>query len=208
MGWHEHERQNRNMHFQGDNERFCVCWHTQQNISPAGHRFMQDNDPKHTSRLGKRFLADNHITWWKTPPESPDLNPIENMWHELKEFLRWEIKPRTKDELVSGIQQFWGSVSGEKCRKYIRHLNKVIPRVMELGGAATGYWQYRVQSHKYTILYFTATLHVCYLCMPYLKILCWHFRHAITIFSADYVLVSFPPKSRHSLQIQEDTIIV
>jgi len=46
---------------------------------PDGHRFMQDNDPKHTFRLGKRFLADNHITRWKTLPESPDLNPIENM---------------------------------------------------------------------------------------------------------------------------------
>jgi len=108
-------------------------------VYPDGHHFMQDNDPKHTSRLGKCFLAGNHITWWKTPPELPDLNPIENMWHELNEFLRWEIKPRTKDELVSGIQQFWGSVSGEKCRKYIRHLNKVIPRVIKLGGAATGY---------------------------------------------------------------------
>ena len=86
-------------------------------VYPDGHRFMQDNDPKHTFRLGKRFLADNHVEWWKTPPESPDLNPIENMWHELKEFLRREVKPRTKDELVDGIQQFWGSVSGEKCWK-------------------------------------------------------------------------------------------
>ena len=55
----------------------------------------------------------------KLPPELPDLSPIENMWHELKEFLCQEIKPRTKDELVSGIQKFWGSVSGKKCRKYI-----------------------------------------------------------------------------------------
>ena len=38
--------------------------------------------------------------WWQTPPESPNLNPIENLWHELKEYIRCEIKPRTKDELV------------------------------------------------------------------------------------------------------------
>ena len=104
-----------------------------------GHRFMQDNDYKHTSKLGKSFLRTYDINWWKTPPESPDLNPIENLWHELKEYLRREIKPKSKDELVDGIVQFWGSVSGEKCRKYIRHLHKVIPRVIELGGAATGY---------------------------------------------------------------------
>ena len=46
----------------------------------------------------------------------------------------------TKEELISGIEQFWGSVSGEKCCKYIRHLQKVIPKVIEVGGAAKGYW--------------------------------------------------------------------
>ena len=100
---------------------------------------MQDNDPKHTSKMGRAFLEQHNINWWKTPPESPDLNPIENLWHELKEYLRREVKPKTKAELVDGIVEFWGSVSGEKCRKYIRHLDKVIPRVIELGGAATGY---------------------------------------------------------------------
>ena len=111
-----------------------------QNVYPDGHRFMQDNDPKHTSRLGRHFLEDNEVTWWKTPPESPDLNPFKNMWHEMKEYLRREVKPRMKDKLGDGIQEFWGSVSGEKCRKYIRHLKKVIPQLIELGGAATGYW--------------------------------------------------------------------
>ena len=108
-------------------------------VFPDGHRFMQDNDPKHNSKMGKDFLTANNIKWWGTPPESPDLNPIENLWHELKEYLRREVKPKTKQELISGIELFWGSVNGEKCRKYIRHLHKVIPKVIELGGAATGY---------------------------------------------------------------------
>ena len=59
-------------------------------VFPSGHRFMQDNDPKHTSRTSKKFFEDNGVHWWKTPPESPDANPIENLWHELKEFIRRE----------------------------------------------------------------------------------------------------------------------
>ena len=106
---------------------------------PEGHKFMQDNDPKHTSRHAKAFLQEKGINWWPTPPESPDLNPIENLWHELKEFLRREVKPHSKDELIDGIGQFWDSVTREKCRKYIGHLRRVIPRVIELNGAATGY---------------------------------------------------------------------
>ena len=65
---------------------------------------MQDNDPKHTSKVGRRFMEANGINWWKTPPESPDANPIENLWHELKEYIRREVKPKTREELVEGIK--------------------------------------------------------------------------------------------------------
>ena len=110
-----------------------------QQVYPDHHRFMQDNDPKHTSRRAQEFFEEKGINWWQTPPESPDLNPIENLWHELKEFLRREVKPTTKEQLVAGISQFWDTVTMEKCTRYIRHLRKVIPRVIELNGAATGY---------------------------------------------------------------------
>jgi hypothetical protein len=32
------------------------------------HRFQQDNDPKHTSRRAKTFMADNGINWWNDWP--------------------------------------------------------------------------------------------------------------------------------------------
>ena len=48
------------------------------------HQFMQDNDPKHTSRAAQRFFSEKGINWWRTAPESPDANPIENLWHEMK----------------------------------------------------------------------------------------------------------------------------
>ena len=58
-------------------------------VYPDSHRFMQDNDPKHTSHLASQFFADKQINWWKTPPESPDCNPIENLWHEMKARKPW-----------------------------------------------------------------------------------------------------------------------
>ena len=64
---------------------------------PDGHRFQQDSDHKHTSRLAQDFMDLCGINWWKTPPESPDLNPIELIWHELKHFLRTIVKPTTKE---------------------------------------------------------------------------------------------------------------
>ena len=106
---------------------------------PTSHRLVQDNDPKHTSRHTQDFFERAGINWWKTPPESPDLNPIENLWHELKEFIRRVVKPKTKQELIDGILEFWSTVDVAKCRKYIGHLQKVIPAVIDNEGNATGF---------------------------------------------------------------------
>ena len=52
-------------------------------VYPDGHRLMADNDPKHTSIYAREWLVENNVNWWRTPAESPDLNLIENLWHEL-----------------------------------------------------------------------------------------------------------------------------
>ncbi len=66
-----------------------------------------DNDLKHTSIHAREWLIKNSINWWRTPAESPDLNPIENLWHELKEYIKREVKPT---KLVNGIKAFWKTV--------------------------------------------------------------------------------------------------
>ena len=106
-----------------------------QRMCPENHRFQQDNDPKHKSAYAK----ENKIRYWPTPAESPDLNPIEMMWAELKQNLRRVVKPKNKEELITGIKQFWESVTIGKCNIYIDHLNKVLPVVLERGGKATGH---------------------------------------------------------------------
>jgi len=52
---------------------------------PVGYKFTQDNDPKHVSNHAKEWMERHGVTWWKSPPESLDLNTKENLWDELKE---------------------------------------------------------------------------------------------------------------------------
>lgn len=69
-------------------------------------RFQQDNDPKHTCRLAKQFLEQNVPETIDWPANSPDLNPVENLWSVLK--LRVEKRrPKNQEELERFLHEEW-----------------------------------------------------------------------------------------------------
>lgn len=79
-------------------------------VNPDVHRFVQDNIPKYCSNFAQRFYERAGINWWPTPPESPDCNPIDNVWHEHSKRSKAQNKART-DYLNQGILH--NCVSGE-----------------------------------------------------------------------------------------------
>lgn len=103
------------------------------------HRLFHDNDPKHSSNLIEDFFEEKNVNWWPTPPESPDLNPIELVWGSMKQYLRTHYKPRNLEELKNEIEAFWVTLTPQVCKRYIGHLKKVIPKIVEVEGDPSGY---------------------------------------------------------------------
>ena len=106
---------------------------------PNKHRLHMDNARPHVAKHTREFLNSNNINHFKSPAQSPDLNPIELVWQDLKVFLGEEVKPNNQQELVNGINLFWNTkVTVQYCNDKIDHLERVLKTVIQKGGKATG----------------------------------------------------------------------
>jgi len=92
-------------------------------LSMTDFIFQQDNDPKHTSMKVKEYLDLKEIKTMSWPPQSPDMNPIENLWHHLKTRIE-QRSPRNIRILKEIIVEEWKSISPEICKKLVDSISK------------------------------------------------------------------------------------
>uniref|UniRef100_A0A8C7SUX3 Transposase Tc1-like domain-containing protein n=1 Tax=Oncorhynchus mykiss TaxID=8022 RepID=A0A8C7SUX3_ONCMY len=71
-----------------------------------GWVFQHDNDLKHTTRATKEWLRKKHLKVLEWPSQSSDLNPIENLWRELKIHIA-QRQPRNLKDLEKVCMEEW-----------------------------------------------------------------------------------------------------
>ena len=87
--------------------------------------FQQDGARCHTSKMTMQWLSKNKIKLFPHPASSPDLNPIENLWHTLKQHVRSRAHtPTSSLELQQAVKEAWDSITIDE----INHLRKAVNR--------------------------------------------------------------------------------
>ncbi|WKY05423.1 hypothetical protein Q1695_005993 [Nippostrongylus brasiliensis] len=96
-------------------------------------QLVQDNAPCHKSQATLRRFDELGVTHLHWPAESPDLNPIELVWGNMKTHIRKQCV-RNLDDLKQSIIQYWRSLTPDVCSRYIAGMRKKLERVVEQGG--------------------------------------------------------------------------
>lgn len=105
---------------------------------PLRWTFQQDNDPKHSSRLVAAWFQEQRVTTLQWPSQSPDLNPIENLWSELKRQLSKRISTN-KEHLWRNVQEIWSSIPVATCRNLISSMPRRMEALLANNGGYSDY---------------------------------------------------------------------
>ena len=125
-------------------------------------RFQQDNATPYTSEITQDWFSVNGFIFeairdWAA--QSPNLNPIEHVWYQLKRRLNtYPTSPTTKEELEARITSEWYKFTKNDCLKYIDSM----PACIKAGGDQAWWITYSFLScFLYSIKSYTSSLNHC-----------------------------------------------
>ena len=99
------------------------------------YTFQEDNASIHTARITKKWKNDNNIKSLPWPAQSPDLNPIENLWDKLESRVRKHNSlPKNQNNLWEILQEEWLKLDENICKNLVDSMTHCICAVISNKG--------------------------------------------------------------------------
>lgn len=104
------------------------------------YKMVQDNDTRHVSGFSRNYFNENRIlTISDFPPESPDLNILENIWYYVKKRIYLNPYPRNLHELKDKFFKEFYAISSEVIVNYYNSIKRRLKAVIDSNGGVTKY---------------------------------------------------------------------
>ena len=104
----------------------------------GGKILMEDGAPVHRSNAPKKWREDNGVPKMDWPAQSPDLNPIENLWAQMKDAVQKRWTPSmTQETLVKVLLDAWENIDIERSNTLIESMPVRIKEVLKNKGSST-----------------------------------------------------------------------
>ena len=100
--------------------------------------FQHDNDPKRIAQATKERLSKKPFKVLEWPSQSPDLNPIENLWRELKVHVA-QRQPQNITALEEICMEEWAKIPATVCENLVKTYRKCLTSVTANKGYITKY---------------------------------------------------------------------
>jgi transposase len=97
---------------------------------------MQDNARIHTAKATLALFKDSSLALMEWPANSPDLNPIENLWSLLKHRVGLHF-PTTREEVIAAIQAEWANLSTSDIARCCQSMRERCQAVIDANGGHT-----------------------------------------------------------------------
>ncbi|MBW0549836.1 hypothetical protein O181_089551 [Austropuccinia psidii MF-1] len=98
---------------------------------------MEDGAPIHIALASQQWHQDHQIQKFAWPPNSPDLNPIENLWYKMKFLITNLFNPKKMDKLSEAIHIVWDTMPFNHLEALLVSMPATMRMVVDKNGAPT-----------------------------------------------------------------------
>jgi transposase len=97
---------------------------------------MEDGAPVHRGKVAKDWRENHDLKKIEWPAQSPNLNPIENVWKLLKDVVQKRRRSKNQEDMWLVVESEWKTISQSKLEALVATIPQRIKDVIVVGSGS------------------------------------------------------------------------